>query len=137
VRAFIRVDDGPILLRNEIDEPDVVLVLDPTLIRVVNVTEGLKKGGIVILNTSKSIAEIKKEYGITAKVATVNATRIATENLGRPIANTTMMGALIKVTSVIAIESLQEAFGHRFGKLGEKNYKSCQMAFGETVMEGR
>jgi len=137
VRAFIRVDDGPIQLRNEIDEPDVVLVLDPTLIRVVNVTEGLKKDGIVVLNTSKSAAEIKKEYGITANVATVNATRIATENLGRPIANTTMLGALLKVTGVIAIESLKEAFGHRFGKLGEKNYKSCQMAFGETVMEGR
>ena len=53
VRAFIRVDNGPIPLRNEIDEPDVVLVLDPTLIRVVNVTEGLKKDGIVVLNTSK------------------------------------------------------------------------------------
>ena len=137
VRAFIRIDDKAIQLRNEIDEPDVVLVLDPTLIRVVNVTEGLKKDGIVILNTSKSAAEIKKEYGITAKVATVNATRIATENLGRPIANTTMLGALLKVTGVIAIESLKEAFGHRFGKLGEKNYKSCQEAFGETVMEGR
>ena len=137
VRAFIRVDDGPIQLRNEIDEPDVVLVLDPTLIRVVNVTEGLKKDGIIILNTSKSVAEIKKEYGITAKVATVNATRIATEYLGRPIANTTMLGALIKVTGVIAIESLKEAFVHRFGKLGEKNYKSCLEAFGETVLEGR
>ena len=137
VRAFIRIDDQAIRLRNEIDEPDVVLVLDPTLIRVVNVTEGLKKEGVVILNTSKSVAEIRKEYGITAKVATVNATRIATEHLGRPIANTTMLGALIKVTSVIAIESLKEAFGHRFGKLGEKNYKSCLEAFGETVLEGR
>lgn len=137
VRAFIRIDDKAIQLRNEIEEPDVVLVLDPTLIRVVNVTEGLKKDGIVVLNTSKSVAEIKKEYGITATVATVNATRIATENLGRPIANTTMLGALLKVTGIIPIESLLEAFKHRFGKLGEKNYKSCQAAFGETVMEER
>ena len=136
VRAFIRVDDGPIPLRNEIDEPDVVLVLDPTLIKVVNVTEGLKKDGIVVLNTSKSVAEIRKEYGITGRVATVNATRIATENLGRPIANTTMLGALLKVTGVIPIESLKETFGNRFGKLGEKNYKSCQAAFAGTVMEG-
>jgi pyruvate ferredoxin oxidoreductase gamma subunit len=89
-----------------------------------------------VLNTSKTVAEIRKEYGIKGKVATVNATRIATENLGRPIANTTMLGALLKVTGVIPIESLKETFGHRFGKLGEKNFKSCQAAFAETVMEG-
>ena len=135
VRAFIRIDDEAIQLRNEIEEPDVVLVLDPTLIQVGNVTEGLKKDGIVVVNTSKSVADIKKEYGITAKVATVNATKIATENLGRPIANTTMLGALLKVTGVIPIEALQGAFGHRFGKLGEKNYKSCQDAYGATVLE--
>jgi len=137
VRAFIRVDKEPIRLRNEVDEPDVVVVLDPTLTSVVNVTEGLKQDGLVIVNTSKSADEIKKEYKIKARVATVNATRIATEILGRPIANTTMIGALLKTTGVIDIASLKEAFAHRFGKLGEKNFKSCQTAFNDTRMEGR
>lgn len=136
VRAFIRVDSTAIRLRNEIEEPDIVVVLDPTLISVVNVTEGLKKDGIVIFNTSKSIAEVKKEYGIKARIATVNATKIAQEFLGRPIANTTMLGALIKVTGVITVDSLKEAFGHRFGKLGAKNFLSCQTAYSQTTMEG-
>ncbi len=135
VRAFIRVDGEPIRLRNEVEEPDVVVVLDPTLTAVVNVTEGLKQGGLVIVNTSKSAAQVKKEYGIQSRVATVNATGIASEVIGRPIANTTMLGALVKATGVINIESLREVFVHRFGKLGEKNFASCERAFNETRME--
>jgi len=136
VRAFIRVDAEPIRLRNEVEEPDVVLVLDPTLTSVVNVTEGLKQNGLVIVNTSKTAGEVKKEYNIRGRVATVNATRIASEVLGRPIANTTMIGALVKTTGLIDIGTLREAFAHRFGKLGEKNYQSCLRAYDETGVEG-
>jgi len=136
VRAFIRVDGEPIRLRNEVDEPDVVLVLDPTLTSVVNVTEGLKTDGLVIVNTSKSAGEVKKEYNIRGRVATVNATRIAGEVIGRPIANTTMIGALVKTTGLIALEPLREVFAHRFGKLGEKNFASCRRAYDETSVEG-
>ena len=136
VRAFIRVAEEPIRLRNEVEEPDVVVVLDPTLTSVVNVGEGLKEGGIVIVNTSKSAGEIKKELGIGCRIATVNATKIASETIGRPIANTTMIGALVKTTGLIDIASLREVFGHRFGKLGEKNFASCQRAFEETSVEG-
>jgi len=136
VRAFIRVDTEPIRLRNEVEEPDVVMVLDPTLTSVVNVLEGLKDKGIVIVNTSKSGAEIKKELGIQCRVATVNATKIASETIGRPIANTTMIGALVKTTGLIDVGSLREVFAHRFGKLGEKNFASCKRAFEETCVEG-
>lgn len=137
VRAFIRVDEGPIRLRNEIEEPDVVVVLDPTLLAVVNVTEGLKKDGLVIFNTSKPIADIKKEYKIKARTAAVNATKIATEVLGRPIANTTMLGGLVRATGIVGMEALAAALKHRFGKLGEKNVQVCQRAYAETLMEGR
>lgn len=136
VKAFIRVDGEPIRLRNEVEEPDVVVVLDPTLSRVVNVVEGLKAGGLVIVNTSKSPAEVKKEYGLTGRVATVNATKIATETLGRPIANTTMIGAVVRTTGLIEVGSLREVFVHRFGKLGEKNFAACQRAYHETEVEG-
>lgn len=136
VKAFIRVDDEPIRLRNEVEEPDVVVVLDPTLSSVVNVVEGLKEDGLVIVNTSKSPSEVKKEYCIENRVATVNATKIATETLGRPIANTTMIGVLVKTTGLIDIGSLREVFIHRFGKLGEKNFAACQRAYHETEVEG-
>jgi len=136
VRAFIRVDEGPIRLRNEVEEPDVVVVLDPTLISVVNVTEGLKKDGLVIFNTSKPLAEVKKEYNIEARTVAVNATKIATEVLGRPIANTTMLGGLVRATGIVGMEALSVALKHRFGKLGEKNIQVCQRAYAETLMEG-
>jgi len=137
VRAFIRVDEEPIRLRNEIEEPDVVVVLDPTLISVVNVTEGLKQDGLVIFNTSKPVAEVKQEFKIQARTVIVNATKIATEILGRPIANTTMLGGLVRATGIVGMEALAAALKHRFGKLGEKNVQVCQRAYAETVMEGR
>ncbi|MCX8044590.1 MAG: pyruvate ferredoxin oxidoreductase subunit gamma [Desulfobacterota bacterium] len=137
VKAFIRIASEPIRLRNEVEEPDVVLVLDPTLTSVVNVGEGLKGGGLVIVNTSKTPAEVKQEYRLHGRVATVNATKIATETIGRPIANTTMIGALVKATGALALESLREVFIHRFGKLGEKNFASCRRAYEETQVEGR
>ncbi len=136
VKAFIRVSDDTIRLRNEIEEPDVVMILDPTLAAVVNVVEGLKKDGIVIINSSKSIDEIKKLYKIPGRVASVDANTIAIETLGRPIANTTMIGALIKVTGIVKADSLNEVFEHRFRKIAEKNLTACQRAFNETKTEG-
>ncbi len=136
VKAFIRVSDDPIRLRNEIEAPDVVVILDPTLAAVVNVVDGLKKEGIVIINSAKGIEEIKAAYKIDSRVASVDATSIAIETLGRPIANTTMIGALIKVTGMVQAASLDEVFEHRFRKIAQKNLAACQRAFNETKMEG-
>ncbi len=135
VLSFIRVDDAPIKARYEIREPDVVVVLDPSLIDVANVTSGLKEGGIIVINTKKPIDQIKKEHNITAKTATVDATNIAREVLGLPITNTTMIGALVKATGLVDMDSLIEPLKHRFGRIAEKNITVCQKAFEETKME--
>jgi pyruvate ferredoxin oxidoreductase gamma subunit len=135
VLAFIRVSEEPIKLRCDIREPDVVVVLDPALIEAASVTSGLKKDGIIIINTVKSVPEIKKEFGIKAKTAVVDATKIAREVLGLPITNTTMLGALVKTTGIIDIESLTDPLKHRFGRIAEKNIQVCQRAFQETIME--
>ncbi|MBI2868989.1 MAG: pyruvate ferredoxin oxidoreductase subunit gamma [Chloroflexi bacterium] len=136
VLAFIRIDDKePIRVRAEITQPDVVVVLDPGLLSIMNVASGLKKDGMVIVNTKKNPAQIKSEFNLNGRVATVNATAIARELLGVPIVNTTMIGALVKATNVVGMESVREPLGKRFGKLADKNYKAMERACQETLIE--
>ena len=107
VVAFNRVNaNKPIRNRSAIVSPDVVVVLDPGLRRVVDVTSGLKKGGILVLNTDRSFKDIKADIDGEWRIATVDALKIAREVLGVPIVNTAMVGALLKASNVIELESL-------------------------------
>ena len=136
VLAFDRInDEEPVRRRTEITQPDVVVVLDPGLLPIVNVTSGLKENGTVILNTQKTAAEIRSEFGINARLATIDATRIAREELGVPIVNTTMLGALIRVTDIVKLESVSEPLERRFGRLAERNLKAMKRAHQETLVE--
>jgi pyruvate ferredoxin oxidoreductase gamma subunit len=113
----------------------MVVVLDPSLIEVGGALNGLKPDGIIVINTRKSLADIKKEFSIKNRTAIVNATSIAQEILGLPITNTTMIGALVKASGIVKMESLIEPLRHRFGKIAERNITVCQKAFEETVVE--
>jgi pyruvate ferredoxin oxidoreductase gamma subunit len=136
VQAFNRIDSKePVRIRADITDPDVVVVLDPGLLSIVNVTSGLKEGGIVIINTRKTAEEIRAEFGINHPLATVNATRIAREVLGVPIVNTTMFGALIRVTGIVKKESAHAPLEKRFGRLGERNIKAMETAYEEVSIE--
>ncbi len=136
VLAFVRIDPHrPIRVRSSITEPDVVVVLDPGLLSIVNVASGLKPGGIVIVNTTKTPAQIREQFKIKAKVATVGATKIAQEVLGVNIVNTTMIGAVIKASNVVTLESTYEPLRNRFGRLGDRNIESMKRAYTETVIE--
>jgi pyruvate ferredoxin oxidoreductase gamma subunit len=137
VIAFVRIDDShPIRIRAEITEPDIVVVLDPSLLRVVNVASGLKSDGILVVNTPGESADIRREFGVTGFLATVDANRIARELLGVPIVNTAMIGALLKAAGVVKLESLIEPLKERFGRLAERNINAMQRAYEVTVMGG-
>ena len=137
VVAFVRIDnDKPIRVRAEIEEPDIVVVLAADLLRVVDVSSGLKASGILVLNTPKAAEEIIKEFSFKWTLATVDATRIAREMLGVPIVNTTMIGALLKAAGVTKLESLLEPLKHRFGRLAEKNINAMQRAYEGTTVRG-
>ena len=131
VQAFCRIDDKPVRVHQNVYEPDVVVVLDASLLPVVDVCSGLKKGGTVIVNTKKK----KEELGLKAeKVFTVDATNIALKNLGRPIVNTAMLGAFAKVTGLVPMDALKRAISHRFkGEIAEKNIKAIEECFNSTV----
>ncbi|MFC2067496.1 2-oxoacid:acceptor oxidoreductase family protein [Chloroflexota bacterium] len=134
VLAFTRIDSKePIRIRAEISQPDVVVVLDPRLIQVVNITSGLKEGGLVIVNTTKALHEMAAQFDTKWRLATVDANKIARELLGVLIVNTTMIGALLKATRVVKVESLFEPLKNRFGRLAERNINAMKRAYEETL----
>jgi pyruvate ferredoxin oxidoreductase gamma subunit len=128
VMAFARIADEPIRIRSQIYEPDYVIVQDVTLLDVVNVASGLKDSGMIIINTDKPAEALK--LNTKAQVITIDATKIAMEILGRPIANTTMLGAFCGASKEIGLESLNKAISERFkGELGRKNLLAIKTAY--------
>ncbi len=138
VVAFVRINsDEPIRVRAEVAEPDVVVVLDPGLLRIENVTSGLKANGMVVVNTKKQPEQIRQEFSINWSLATVDATTIARELLGVPIVNTSMVGALLRATGVVRLESLFEPLRQRFGRLAERNINAMKRAYEETLVRSK
>ncbi len=136
VLAFDRISEKePIRVRAEITEPDAVVVLDSGLIRIVNVTAGLKEGGMIIVNTKRSLEDIAAEFDNKWGLAVVDATKIAQELLGVNIVNTTMLGALLRARGVVKLESLGEPLRDRFGRLAERNFNAMKRAFEETKVK--
>ena len=139
VLAYTRIDESPILVRQEILEPDVVVVLDPTLLGAVPVAAGLKPGGVLVINSHKSPEEIKEKLDMhgSIRLAVVDAGKIARETIGRPITNTTMLGALLKATGALDPSDLVGPLNERFGKIASKNIDAMNRAFKETkIIEG-
>jgi pyruvate ferredoxin oxidoreductase gamma subunit len=134
VVAFFRSDDKQIKVRTEITNPDLVLVLDPSILRIVKVTAGLKDDGILVANTKYTADEIREELDLKCKIAVVNATRIAFEELGIPVTNTTMLGALLKAKPIVNPDSLIGPLQERFGRIAEKNINAFKRAMGETEL---
>jgi len=136
VLAFDRVDTkNQIRVRSEIRQPDVVIVLDPTLLRVIKVTTGLKDRGFLIINTRKTAEQIQQEVGGNWKIAVCDATSIARELLGVNIVNTTMLGALLRAVPVVKMESMREPLEERFGKMADRNFNALKKAYESTVVK--
>jgi len=136
VLAFLRVNERErIKVRTEITEPDVLIVLDPGLLHIGTVLSQLKEGGIAVVSTKKSHEALKSELKLS-RLATVDAKGIAMRVLGLPIVNTAMLGALVKATGIVKLESLKQVMEHRFGKLAMKNQEAMLEAYNETVVSG-
>jgi pyruvate ferredoxin oxidoreductase gamma subunit len=141
IRAFTRVSPEPIHKHCQIQRPGMVLVLDPTLLDSVNVAEGLKEDGVLLVNTDESPASVRQVVGFqTGKVFTVDATKIALETLGREITNTPMLGALVKATGILTVDDLvaqtRKQFGDKFGQeIVDRNVEAIRRAADE-VQEG-
>ena len=136
VKAFARLSDEPILVHSQVYNPDYEIVLDPIIHRVVDVTEGLKTNGIIIMNTPKKPEEIMLKG---QRIAVVDATEIALElNLlvaGQPIVNTSIVGAFAKATGEIKLESVTKVIKETWeGSAGEKNARAAELAYERLVI---
>jgi pyruvate ferredoxin oxidoreductase gamma subunit len=133
VLAFLRVSDKPIRLRSKVYKPDAVIILDGTLLGTVNPTEGLKDGGFVIMNTPRPADDLMMLFP-GHNIAFVDGSKIAKEELGVPITNTTMLGSLVKATAVVPLESLEGPIKNRFGINAQKNINAYTRAFNDTII---
>jgi 2-oxoacid:acceptor oxidoreductase gamma subunit (pyruvate/2-ketoisovalerate family) len=131
VAAFLRVSDGPILLRCEVTEPDDLIVLDPTLIQAVDVTAGLKPGGSILINSERPVASYA-DLGRRFRVATVDASTIARRhNLGsktQPIVNTAILGAFAACSSLVSLESVCAAIREEMPLKADANVAAARDA---------
>ncbi|MCK5548278.1 MAG: 2-oxoacid:acceptor oxidoreductase family protein [Thermoplasmata archaeon] len=131
VTAFTKVDTKPIRDKSEIYEPDFVIVLDQSLVKAIDVTYGLKDGGLVLVNTLKTPEELGLK--IKGKVATVDANSIAVKHgLGSkqaPIVNSAILGAFAKATGLIGIDSLVESIKEDVPALPEENAGAAKDAY--------
>lgn len=130
VTAFLRVSDDPIRLRCEITEPDGLIVLDPTLTRVVDVTAGLKPGGIILINSARDpehYPELVQHFDVFTVDASAVAQRFGLGSRTQPIVNTAILGA-IGAMGIVGLESVFEAIREEVPDKAEANVAAAQAA---------
>ena len=139
VTAFCRIDTRPIRLREPIMTPNALIIQDPTLLPQRGLFEGLAEDGYILVNSSRSFAEL----GVGEVLAkhpherqiTVPATELALEYVGRPLPNAALLGAFAALTREVKLESVLKAIREKFpGKVGEKNATAATHAY-EFVMK--
>ena len=132
VRAFARISGREIHLRSEIYTPDIVIVLDESIMGIVDVLKGLKKDGIVLINTTKKSEDF--DFSKKYNVATIDATGIALKHDilvgGIPFVNTPILGAIPKILDSVTLKSIQNVIKNKWkGEGGETNMKAAQDAY--------
>ncbi|MBJ7357843.1 2-oxoacid:acceptor oxidoreductase family protein [Nocardioides sp.] len=121
VVAFCRIDEQPIRAHDPVDAPDLVVVQDPTLLHDADVLLGLAEDGLVIVNSSRSVAELETaglRLGPGQRALTVPATDLAREHLGRAMPNTALLGAVAAATGVVSLHAVRRAIAERFDSRG-------------------
>lgn len=136
VRAFLRISKVPIQVYAQVYHPDVVVCIDPTLLEVVNPTEGLKEEGTLVLNSNSEPKTIRDRFGFKGgKVVTVDASTIAMEVLGRPFYNMPTMAAAVSATGVVEVKTVIDEVLNRYpGKVGDLNRVAIERAVKEAIV---
>ena len=140
ITAYNRISTEPIKAHSNIYEPDYVVVVDDSLLKVVDVTAGLKKDGAIVINTTKSGEDIRPLLkGYEGKVYTIDARAISEKALGKYFPNTPMLAAIVKVSEVMTDEAflkyMEGSFKHKFAKkpeVIEGNMEAIKMALQEV-----
>lgn len=140
ITAYNRISDERVTVHSNIYEPDYVVVVDETLLASVDVTNGLKPEGAIVINSSKSPDEVRgKLKGYTGKVCTIDAGKISEETIGKNFPNTPMLAAIVKVSGVVEadqfVKDMEASFKHKFAtkpQVIEGNMKALKRAMEEV-----
>jgi len=143
VRAFNRIGRKPLRIKAPVKHPDIVVLMDETLLDTVDITEGTTEKSVFLVNTASSDVEalrtkLRSKIGLGARIFVVNANQIALETIGRPIPNTPMVGAMLRATGVLPLDAVVEGIRHKLAKklpprVVEGNVAAMKRAFEEVV----
>ena len=139
ITAYNRISNNPITIHSNIYEPDYVVVVDDTLLEAVDVTAGLKEEGAIIINTTKSSDELKKQLkDYKGEIYTIDARKVSLKTIGKYFPNTPMLAAIVKVSQVMTdeefIKDMEQSFKHKFAKkteVIEGNMEAIKLALKE------
>lgn len=139
VQAFVRLDDKPIELREPVLDPDVLIIQDTTLFQAIDVFNGLRSDGYVLVNSRKSVDELGVAEALemlpSGHVVTVPATDLALKHLKRPTPNTVLLGAFAALHPALDMPGVERAIGEQWpGKVGEINIAAARAAY--TLVSG-
>ena len=133
-KTFLRISNSNIRTHEPVIDPDIVVVLDETILESEKVTDNLDQNEFLIVNSQKTPAEIKDKIGFNGKIYTVDANGISLAIIGQPRPNTVILGKLVQVTEVARLESVTEEFRkifeHKIGKEAtDKNILAIEKAY--------
>jgi 2-oxoacid:acceptor oxidoreductase gamma subunit (pyruvate/2-ketoisovalerate family) len=131
VLAFAQIGEETEATRSMIYYPKYLIILDPKMPETMDLTYGLKEGGVILYNVKKELETVKELFKVNlSKLAVVDATSIAERVLGRPIPNTTMLGAFSNITGLFKLNSVEKAIQKKFsGRLAENNIKAAREGY--------
>ena len=140
VVAFCRFDDKEIRLREPVMEPDALIIQDPTLLHQVDVFSGLKKGGYILITTTRSFDQLglgEFASGFRADhLLTVPATELAMTHVGRPVPNVPLLGAFAALSGLISLDAVQAAIGQKFkGAVAQGNLAAAREAYDAVMVQ--
>lgn len=141
VRGFTRISDVEIRMHCAIENPDIIVVLDPSLLETGDVCDGVKPNSVILVNTDMTPEEVRKKINISeGKIYTLDAQTIALKEIGRPIPNIPLIGALSKITGKPEVEAIKKGirkkFGHKFSeKVVEGNLRAIERSYNEVKTE--
>jgi pyruvate ferredoxin oxidoreductase gamma subunit len=142
VVAYCRISDREIRLREPVLEPQALIVQDPTLLHQVDVFSGLATDGYILINTTRTFDELGIGDFVADfqpdRLATVHATELALEHVGRPVPNAALLGGFAAITGQVSLESVCSAIRERFGgKVAEGNAKAATEAYEHVLRQAK
>jgi pyruvate ferredoxin oxidoreductase gamma subunit len=132
IESYARISDLPIRTREQVNQPDVLIVQDATLLGVIDILKGANKKTIAIINSAGKKENLKINLPLE-NIFVIDATKIALEILGKNIINTTILGAFARATGLVSLESLKKAIKEKFKDKGreviDKNIRAIEKTY--------